>query len=100
LLEVSRRLERYLQVHGRLPNLDLNFQWQHRTLRFPIASTYRCCLPKAKSAMHDSETISPHWQKDRVRQHVFRVFLFDEFFTSFSREWNLSLEFITTANVL
>ena len=26
LLEVSRRLERHLQGHGRLPNLDLNFQ--------------------------------------------------------------------------
>jgi len=26
LLEVCRRLERHMQVHGRLPNLDLNFQ--------------------------------------------------------------------------
>jgi hypothetical protein len=49
LLEVSRRLERHLQVHGRLPNLDLNFQWQHRRLLFPIASTYHCCLPKASA---------------------------------------------------
>jgi hypothetical protein len=47
LLEVCRTLERYMQMHGRLPNLDLNFQWHHfRALRFSNASYLARAYPR------------------------------------------------------
>ena len=70
LLEACRGLERYMQRHGRLPNIDLNFQWHRcQTLRFSSCIFWHVPT-RSQSAMHDSETNSPHCQKSACGSSV------------------------------